>query len=693
MKAAIVQQAAPTSLGTQDYTDAQFASDLKCAMFFMSRATANNTSSADNIIGIGMTDLVTDAWSGFGSDDGVATGDFGNRQDTGICAGRHTGDTSARAIGGTTSGQSHPATGVRVNWTTVDTASLCNALLLGGADVSAKVVAAPFTNAAAPEAVVVTHSLGVTPTFIVCVTANNANAGVDARDRISFGIYNVAANTYVVHATNTSGTTSISPRSYIDTDCIAAQDGTSGTDYEVTISSVGTTSFTMTASGQNSDEMQFLVVYVANSFSATALANLATSGATTLISGLAGQPTLVFTVLSRRTTTGHLANSDAAGAFGVGVAVDGEGNFCITGSTDQQSTTTSTVEKCQTSNTQSIRILDTAGAADVEGTITYTADGATTTPTNFSASILKLGVFALGVSAAAPLAFAGPNIGDITGTTGVAITPVDVSAKYSGGTPPYTYTFVGTPQTGISIASSTGIISGTGTQTGVVSSLEIRATDAVAATIDSNPFSITISGIGSAGSPVHGTASAITGTGFGAAQGSGSVKTAGQTQAIASWSDTSISVNWNILTHLFGQSLLLEVLTNGGTTFSSTVTLTQPAGQAYTTLDQTLAEAGQRITAIPDLMIGGQIWYYDLLDGNGVSQSIALVTINGDGTVDLDDSVATSADNPATLKVKGNNGDGAGWGAEALQELGPISDAITLRRRARLFRTTRHVFE
>lgn len=396
MKVAVVQQAVPTSTGTQDYTDAQFASDVKCAIFLTSKATAANTSTADSVIGMGFTDLGADAWVGMGGADGVATGDLNGQLSGSVCAGRLTGNSGTIQISGTTSGQSHPATGVRVNWTAVDTAMLCTAVLIGGSDVSADLVTGTFTNATAPESVVVNHGLGVTPTHILCITA--ASSAGATRNRLSIGAYIVAANTYVVHATDTSGTTSISPGSHIDTDCVAAEAGLSSVAYKVTLSSVGASSFTMTATGgATTDVMYFLVLRVLNSVSATAVVDIPTSGTATLASGLAVQPKLVLVFPSRRTASGYLAGSDEAGAFGVGVAVSG-GNYCVTSSSDRQGTTTTTVEKCQTSNTESIRILDAAGAVDVQSAITLTSGGATATPSNYPASAFKMGVFVLGAT-------------------------------------------------------------------------------------------------------------------------------------------------------------------------------------------------------------------------------------------------------------------------------------------------------
>ena len=94
---------------------------------------------------------------------------------------------------------------------------------------------------------------------------------------------------------------------------------------------------------------------------------------------------------------------------------------------------------------------------------------------------------------AAALAFTG-TIGAQTGLTGTAFTwsGAALSSFYSGGTPPYVYSiFSGALPAGLSLNTSTGVISGTPTAAGVAT-IVVRATDAVAAVVNSNSFTITI---------------------------------------------------------------------------------------------------------------------------------------------------------------------------------------------------------
>lgn len=90
-----------------------------------------------------------------------------------------------------------------------------------------------------------------------------------------------------------------------------------------------------------------------------------------------------------------------------------------------------------------------------------------------------------------PVAFTG-TVSDQTGTEGTAFS-LDTSTYFSGTETPFSYSVqAGTLPTGLSLNSSTGVISGTPTTAGVSSGIVIRATDATPDTADTNAFSITI---------------------------------------------------------------------------------------------------------------------------------------------------------------------------------------------------------
>lgn len=101
---------------------------------------------------------------------------------------------------------------------------------------------------------------------------------------------------------------------------------------------------------------------------------------------------------------------------------------------------------------------------------------------------------------ATPVAFAG-SVTNQTGTEGAAFS-LNLSTYFSGSETPFAYSVqAGTLPAGLSLNSSTGVISGTPTTAGVSSGIVIRATDATPDTADTNSFSITINAAGDASPP------------------------------------------------------------------------------------------------------------------------------------------------------------------------------------------------
>lgn len=87
--------------------------------------------------------------------------------------------------------------------------------------------------------------------------------------------------------------------------------------------------------------------------------------------------------------------------------------------------------------------------------------------------------------------FTGPNIGNQTGTVGTALSSNTISDSFSDGDA-LTFSAIGSWPPGVTV-SSAGIISGTPTTAGTYASLQVRATDTAAQTVDSDTFSFTIS--------------------------------------------------------------------------------------------------------------------------------------------------------------------------------------------------------
>ena len=119
--------------------------------------------------------------------------------------------------------------------------------------------------------------------------------------------------------------------------------------------------------------------------------------------------------------------------------------------------------------------------------------------------------FGLVTSAAnAAPTFPGPNIGNQTGTVGTPIS-FSVASKFSD-TDALTFSAIGTWPAGVTV-SSAGLVSGTPSAAGTYATLNVRATDTIAQTVDSDVFTFTISAAG------NGTAAAGTGTSTGSGTG------------------------------------------------------------------------------------------------------------------------------------------------------------------------------
>jgi hypothetical protein len=85
-----------------------------------------------------------------------------------------------------------------------------------------------------------------------------------------------------------------------------------------------------------------------------------------------------------------------------------------------------------------------------------------------------------------------PTLNGTQGTSFAAQSPT-IASYFSGSLTPFTYSiFSGTLPAGLSLNSSTGVISGTPTTAGTTTGLVIRATDASSNTANSNSFSIVI---------------------------------------------------------------------------------------------------------------------------------------------------------------------------------------------------------
>lgn len=178
----------------------------------------------------------------------------------------------------------------------------------------------------------------------------------------------------------------------------------------------------------------------------------------------------------------------------------------------------------------------------------------------------------------------------------------------------------------------------------------------------------------STGTPREGASLTITGTAFGASQGSGDVKINGVAQTVTAWADTSITVTVVLGTNKFGAAYTVVVRDNALVASNSYAGITGllPASSAlsYQDIGTPNTTATNRIQALPDLASGRQVEY----DNNGGTTIVAT-----DGTFTTRQSFSARA------WVTGD-----GWGARALQSFtnasGGSSLSRTFRRFSKIFR-------
>ncbi len=158
----------------------------------------------------------------------------------------------------------------------------------------------------------------------------------------------------------------------------------------------------------------------------------------------------------------------------------------------------------------------------------------------------------------------------------------------------------------------------------------------------------------SASSPSNGASLTITGTAFGATQGTGGVTIGGATQSIVSWSDTSIVVTLSRGTNQYGVTENVIVSSNavGAGNAFALASIQPQAGWTYITLGTPNATSAYRITSVGDLASGNQL-AYDTAGG--------LVTVLSDGTFFVDPAVVSF-----NVEAWVN---GSGWGATGLQTI------------------------
>lgn len=176
----------------------------------------------------------------------------------------------------------------------------------------------------------------------------------------------------------------------------------------------------------------------------------------------------------------------------------------------------------------------------------------------------------------------------------------------------------------------------------------------------------------STATPREGASLTITGTAFGASQGSGDVKINGVAQTVTSWSDTSIAVTIVLGTNKFGAAYTVVVRDNALTASNSyagiTGLLPANSGLSYIDLGTPNATAAYRITAIADLASGDQLEYENV--GGLVAVASDATFSAGPGVLDFDCRAWTSGSGYGASASQNTSTAGSGTGVSKLRYAG-----------------------
>lgn len=283
--------------------------------------------------------------------------------------------------------------------------------------------------------------------------------------------------------------------------------------------------------------------------------------------------------------------------------------------------------------------------------------------------------FTITINAQAPTLTASP-IGNQTGNVGLAITPLDTSTAFNFGV---TYAISsGTLPSGLSIASGTGIVTGTPDTQSNYTLIEVTATNPdgsiAAATFDWDiSGSLTIPSITTvnSGNGMQRTESiTITGTDFEASQGSGTVTYNGNSLTVTAWADTSITVTAPSEGYTFGVNYDLVITNNSGNSDTASIQFVPKSGYSYVTLNSNYAQLPTNAIVADEallsgLVIGDQIEYETTASPEGTSVvdnqgiiTISSATSGGDYTLDylINDvsDLTVSGNGASTLTIETN---------------------------------------
>jgi hypothetical protein len=332
MKVAIGSFAGRTTAGTQNVTDASVTSDLVAAFFIGSNATADGTTTAGATATFGCTDGTRNINYGYGSQDNTAlasivTGMVGSSTACLQRCGANGNFTVQASLSAVLSN------GLTLNYTTVDgVAYKFDYMLISGTDLEIQCSSTQF--ATTDTSKVVTHNCAAAPDaimYFVCTGSTGTDSFFGAL-RTVMGMFD-GTNAAGTGPCTVKGATTYQVSQHQAADgghYVNGFDGGASDVATFSVSAVGATTFTLNRTASNS-QAAFVVCVSFRHKSGNAAFNAfqttmpTATGNTTLLTGMAVKPQVLFTFPTRLTSTALTGDSDLAGGFGFGMSCNNNG--------------------------------------------------------------------------------------------------------------------------------------------------------------------------------------------------------------------------------------------------------------------------------------------------------------------------------------------------------------------------------
>jgi LysM repeat protein len=286
--------------------------------------------------------------------------------------------------------------GIRLNFTTVNgAAEKLTCLLVGGSDVEAKVLHGNFPGTGSND-LVLAHGLSGTPSMLIVL------GDASTPTWMPLGFYD-GTNTAGINYTSTNAAATTAVQEILSSTLVVPAYNTIADAY--TVQALDGTNVTLRDTGNATGGRGATVLAIRGLTAKAGFFTTDTStGSTNKITSLSVAPQAAIFIGTRMTSVGT-STSDLAGAFNLGFAANRSGTTIQQGSASlsEQDNVTPTVNKNQTSSTEALRILDTAGAADYEGAVNaFNSTSIGINTTNAAASALEVAYIAFGATLTAP---------------------------------------------------------------------------------------------------------------------------------------------------------------------------------------------------------------------------------------------------------------------------------------------------